>query len=60
MMEPDDPRLDNYILDLARGRDSRVCYVPTATGDNDFLVTNSIDCSAPAVAHLICRCSSMM
>jgi peptidase E len=40
MMEPDNPRLDDYILSLARGRDSRVCYVPTATGDNDRLVTN--------------------
>jgi peptidase E len=40
MMEPDNPRLDEYILGLARGRDSRVCYVPTATGDNDRLVSN--------------------
>lgn len=40
MMEPDNPRLDDYILGLARGRDSRVCYVPTATGDNDRLVTS--------------------
>jgi peptidase E len=40
MMEPDNPRLDDYILGLAHGRDSRVCYVPTATGDNDRLVAN--------------------
>ena len=35
MMEPNNRRLDDYILSLARGGDSRVCYVPTATGDND-------------------------
>jgi dipeptidase E len=35
MMEPDNPRLDDYILGLARGRESRVCFVPTATGDSD-------------------------
>ena len=40
MMEPENPRLDDYILSLARGRDSRVCYVPTATGDNPHLVAN--------------------
>jgi peptidase E len=40
MMEPENPRLDDYILSLARGGDSRVCYVPTATGDNDRMVSN--------------------
>jgi peptidase E len=40
MMEPDNPRLDDYILGLARGRESRVCYVPTATGDNDRMISN--------------------
>ncbi|HWE29449.1 MAG TPA: peptidase E [Polyangia bacterium] len=40
MMEPENPRLDDYILSLARGRESRVCYVPTATGDNPHLIAN--------------------
>lgn len=35
MMEPGNPRLDDYILGLARGPHSRVCYVPTAMGDSD-------------------------
>ena len=37
-MEPDNPLLDDYILGLA-GRDQpRVCFVPTASGDQDSYV----------------------
>ncbi len=32
-MEPENPRLDDYILSLARRRRPRVCFVPTASGD---------------------------
>lgn len=34
-MEPDNPRLDDYILSLARGSRPRVCFVPTAGGDSE-------------------------
>jgi dipeptidase E len=38
LMEPDNPLLDDFILNLARKRQPRVCFVPTATGDNDNFV----------------------
>src|SRR5258708_4460438 len=34
-MEPDNPRLDRYILSLARRSPPKVCFVPTASGDSD-------------------------
>jgi peptidase E len=38
-MEPDNPLLDDYLLELARGagghRRPRVCFVPTASGDSE-------------------------
>ncbi|HSK53373.1 MAG TPA: peptidase E [Clostridia bacterium] len=41
-MEPDNPLLDDHILDLARAargrRRPRVCFVPTASGDADSYV----------------------
>ena len=33
-MEPRNPRLDLYILNLTRKRTPRVCFVPTASGDS--------------------------
>jgi peptidase E len=33
-MEPDNPRLDQYILSRARRRRPRVCFLPTASGDS--------------------------
>ena len=33
--DPDNPRLDRYILSLARKAPPRVCFVPTASGDSD-------------------------
>lgn len=33
-MEPDNPRLDLYILSLAKKRSPRVCFVATASGDS--------------------------
>jgi dipeptidase E len=38
--EPDDPRLDAYILGLARREQPRVCFVGTASGDAPTYVTN--------------------
>jgi peptidase E len=35
LMEPDNPLLDDFILRLTRKRWPRVCFVPTASGDND-------------------------
>ncbi len=34
-MEPDNPRLDRYVLSLARRSPPKVCFVPTASGDSD-------------------------
>jgi peptidase E len=33
-MEPDNPRLDDYILSRARRSRPRVCFLPTASGDS--------------------------
>ncbi|HEV3114550.1 MAG TPA: peptidase E [Candidatus Binataceae bacterium] len=38
LMEPDNPLLDDFILRLTRKRWPRVCFVPTASGDNDNVV----------------------
>ena len=37
-MEPDNLVLDEYILRLARVSNPRVCFVPTASGDNDNFI----------------------
>lgn len=34
-MEPDNPLLDQYILDLVNKEKPQVCFVPTASGDSD-------------------------
>jgi dipeptidase E len=33
-MEPDNPRLDDFILSRARRQPARICFVPTASGDS--------------------------
>lgn len=38
LMEPDNPLLDDYVLTLKRGHDSRVCLLPTASGDSDRMI----------------------
>jgi peptidase E len=38
LMEPENPRLDDYILSLAGKREPRVLFVPTASGDADARV----------------------
>jgi dipeptidase E len=37
-MEPDNPRLDAFVLALARSSPPRVCFVPTASGDSERYV----------------------
>ncbi len=38
-MEPDNLRLDNYVLSLVDSSAPRVCFVPTASGDSsDYIV----------------------
>jgi dipeptidase E len=33
-MEPDNPRLDDFVLSLARRQPARVCFIPTASADS--------------------------
>lgn len=37
-MEPDNPLLDRYILNLATKGNPRVCFIPTASGDRDSYI----------------------
>jgi peptidase E len=39
-MEPDNPLLDDYVLRLTRRVRPKVCFIPTATGDNDGYAVN--------------------
>jgi peptidase E len=34
-MEPENPVLDEFVLNLARRREPRICFLPTASGDAD-------------------------
>jgi dipeptidase E len=38
MMEPENPLLDDFVLGAARGAQSRVCLLPTASGDADRVI----------------------
>lgn len=42
-MEPDNPRLDHYILSLARRTPPKVCFVPTASGDSENYIARFYD-----------------
>ena len=50
-MEPENPRLDRFVLSLARSSPPRVCFVPTASGDSERYVANfyrafaALDCT---------------
>lgn len=48
-MEPDNPLLDDYLLDLARapGARPRVCFIPTASGDADGYVARFLTAFPP-------------
>jgi dipeptidase E len=56
-MEPENPLLDDYVLELARrarrirGRKVRVAFVATASGDNDFYVRRFFRAFRPARAE---------
>ncbi|HLY21014.1 MAG TPA: peptidase E [bacterium] len=49
-MEPDNPRLDRYILSLARRTPPKVCFVPTASGDSESNIARFYD------AYTVERC----
>jgi dipeptidase E len=38
MMEPENPLLDDFVLSLSRRTPARVCFLPTASGDNPAAV----------------------
>lgn len=55
-MEPENPLLDDYVLGLARKKRPRVCFVPTASGDNDGYVVRFHKAFPPSRAeatHLV-------
>ncbi len=55
-MEPENPRLDRFVLSLARSSAPRVCFVPTASGDSEGYVANfyrafaELDCTPSDLA----------
>ena len=50
-MEPRNPKLDNFVLSLARRkRRPRVCFVGTASGDNDYYIRRFHEAFPPARA----------
>jgi dipeptidase E len=55
-MEPRNPRLDDFVLSLARRkRHPRVCFVGTASGDNDYYLRRFYEAFPPsraAATHL--------
>ena len=53
--EPENPRLDRFVLSLARSSPPRVCFVPTASGDSERYVANFYR----AFAALDCRPSDL-
>ena len=50
-MEPDNLRLDHYILNQSSAPEPRVCFLPTASGDSDRYITRFYD----AFTRLDCR-----
>ena len=47
LMEPGNPRLDDFLLGLKNGADSRVCFLATASGDSDRMLVNFYSDLAP-------------
>jgi peptidase E len=41
------PLLDDFILSRAKGRESRVCFIPTASGDSDRMLVNFYTAMGP-------------
>src|SRR5262245_21440993 len=54
LVEPDNPKLDDYILARARRTQPRVCLIPTASGDSDRMITSFYTWLGPrcACTHL--------
>jgi dipeptidase E len=53
-MEPRNPRLDDFVLSLARRkRRPRVCFVGTASGDNDYYLRRFYEAFPPSRAVAI-------
>lgn len=50
-MESDNPLLDQYVLDQASRQPPRICFLPTASGDNDNYIRRFYD----AFTQLDCR-----
>jgi dipeptidase E len=50
----ENPLLDDFILSRAKGRDSRVCFVATASGDSDRMLVNFYTALGPR-----CRASHL-
>src|SRR5207302_34796 len=42
-MEPENPRLDRFVLSLARRSPPKICFVPTASGDSDNYIVRFFD-----------------
>jgi dipeptidase E len=60
LVEPDNPRLDRYILSLARRSPAKICFVPTASGDSHYNIarfyeTYTIDRCLPSHLRLFGR-----
>jgi dipeptidase E len=53
-LEDDNTLLDDFILSLARGSASRVCFVPTASGDSDRMLVSFYTALGPR-----CRASHL-
>lgn len=43
LKEPGNPRLDQYVLSLARKSPPKICFVPTASGDADINIARFYD-----------------
>jgi peptidase E len=43
-MEPENPLLDDFILNLSGKRRPKVCFIPTASGDSDTVVVRFYRC----------------
>ncbi len=59
-MEPDNPLLDDHVLSLARTLHPAVCFVPTASGDDQGYVARFYRAFAPRATAdpPICSCFS--
>src|SRR5262249_47561285 len=51
LMEPRNPRLDDYALSLAGKRKPRVCFLPTASGDSDDCIRRFYKAFPPSRAR---------